>query len=278
MQSNCLLEKLDWIFTSSGWSLSFPNTSAYAISHATSDHVPYITQMDAMVPKSNIFRFENFWVSLPDFLPMVKFFWDLPHGRADGALTISAKFKALRRGLKAWSKEISKLNKLINNSSFVLALLDGLEEQRSLPLMENNFKKQLRTHLLQLLESKRVYWKQRSTLRWVKFGDENTKLFHSIATHNFRRNYITSLQSTDGTHVTDHEHKAAILWTSFKDRLGQTEVGEMFFDLNSLIQPIDLSDLDQPFSSEEVDLLIKELPMDKALGPDGFNGLFIKKC
>jgi hypothetical protein len=80
MQSNCLLEKLDWIFTSSGWSLSFPNTSAYAISHATSDHVPYMTQMDAMVPKSNIFRFENFWVSLPDFLPMVKFSGIFPMG------------------------------------------------------------------------------------------------------------------------------------------------------------------------------------------------------
>jgi hypothetical protein len=77
--------------------------------------------------------------------------------------------------------------------------------------MEKNFRKQLRTHLLQLLESKQVYWKQRSTLRWVEFGDENTKLFHSIATHNFRRNYIASLQSTDGTPVTDHEQKATML-------------------------------------------------------------------
>jgi hypothetical protein len=156
----------------------------------------------------------------------------------------------------------------------VLALLDGLEEQRSLSLMEKNFRKQLRAHLLNLLESKQVYWKRRSTIRWVKFGDENTKLFHSIATHKFRRNYITSLQSSDGTLVTDHEHKAAMLWTSFKDRLGQIEVGEMFFDLASLIHPIHLSDLDQPL---EIDFLIKELPMDKAHGPDGFNGLFIKK-
>jgi hypothetical protein len=65
----------------------------------------------------------------------------------------------LYRGLKAWSKEISKLNKLINNSSFVLALLDGLGEQRSTSLMEKNFRKQLRAHLLHLLESKQVYWK-----------------------------------------------------------------------------------------------------------------------
>jgi hypothetical protein len=50
----------------------------------------------------------------------------------------------------------------------------------------------------------------------------------------------------------------------------------MFFDLGSLIQPIDLSDLDQPFSSEDVDSLIKELHVDKAPGLDEFNGLFKK--
>jgi hypothetical protein len=74
MQSNCLLEKLDWIFNSSSWTLTFPNTMSYALSHATSDHVPYVAQMDTIVLKSNVFRFENFWTSLPDFLPTVKFF------------------------------------------------------------------------------------------------------------------------------------------------------------------------------------------------------------
>jgi hypothetical protein len=132
----------------------FPNTLTYALSHATSDHVPYVAQMDSIMPESNIFRFENFWTSLPDFLPTVKFFWDLHQGRNDAALTISAKFKTLSRGMKAWSKEISKLNKLINNNCYVLALLDGLDEQRPLSVMEKNFGKQLRAHFLNLLESK----------------------------------------------------------------------------------------------------------------------------
>jgi hypothetical protein len=101
---------------------------------------------------------------------------------------------------------------------------------------------------------------------------------HSIVTHKFKRNYITSLQSADGTLVTDHEHKVAILWTSFKHGLGQSKEGEMLFDLDSLIQQKDLSELDEPFSSKEVDSLIKELPVDKAPGLDGFNGIFIKNA
>jgi hypothetical protein len=87
-------------------------------------------------------------------------------------MTLSGKLKVLRRGLKAWSQELSKLNKLINNSSYVLALLDCLEEQRTLSLIERNFRQLLKSHLLDLLETKRVYWKQRVTIRWVKFGDE----------------------------------------------------------------------------------------------------------
>jgi hypothetical protein len=85
--------------------------------------------------------------------------------RGNATLVISAKFKSLRRWLKAWSRELSKLNKLINNNNFVLALLDGLEEQRPLSVIESNFRKLLKTHLISLLDAKRTYWKQHSTIR-----------------------------------------------------------------------------------------------------------------
>jgi len=53
----------------------------------------------------------------------------------------------------------------------------------------------------------------------------------------------------------------------------------MQFDLPALINVnVDLNSLVAPFSREEIDLLIKQIPTDKAPGPDGFNGLFMKKC
>jgi hypothetical protein len=33
-----------------------------------------------------------------------------------------------------------------------------------------------------------------------------------------------------------------------------------------------------PFIQEEIDVVIKHMPADKAFSPDGFNGLFLKKC
>jgi hypothetical protein len=32
------------------------------------------------------------------------------------------------------------------------------------------------------------------------------------------------------------------------------------------------------FSNEEIDNVVRQMPIDKAPGPDGFNGLFFKKC
>jgi hypothetical protein len=53
----------------------------------------------------------------------------------------------------------------------------------------------------------------------------------------------------------------------------------MEFDLASLITPIPgLEELTVPFTRQEIDDVIKYMPVDKAPGPDGFNGLFRKSC
>lgn len=129
-----------------------------------------------------------------------------------------------------------------------------------------------------LLDAKRIYWKQRPTVRCVKFGDENSKLFQAMDTHSFRRNSIPSLLADDGTTICDHEIKVGLLWNSFKDKLGISEFSEMLFDLQLLISSVPLPILDKPFSKDEIDATIKEMPLDHAPSPDGFNGFFMKKC
>jgi len=96
---------------------------------------------------------------------------------------MSAKFKQVRAGLKIWSKKLSNLSKLIYNYNWVLLLLDGLEDQRELSRQETTFRALVKSHLATLLEAKRVYWKQRNSVRWVKLGDENTHFFSYHGNH-----------------------------------------------------------------------------------------------
>ena len=190
---------------------------------------------------------------------------------------MSSKLKHVRAGLRKWSKNLSKLSKLIYNCNWVLLLMDGLEEQRQISNLEKAFQGLVRGHLASLLESKRIYWKQRNTVRWVKFGDENSSFFHTMATIAHKRNFIFSLTKHDGTVVTEHEQKANLLWESYKQRLGICEFSNIHYDLSTLLTEHNLDHLDTEFSQTEIEAIIKSLPNSHAPRPDGFNGLFIKK-
>ena len=50
-------------------------------------------------------------------------------------------------------------------------------------------------------------------------------------------------------------------------------------NLESLVPKMpELIELDKPFTKEQIDAVVKDLPSDKAPGPDGFNTDFIKHC
>lgn len=78
--------------------------------------------------------------------------------------------------------------------------------------------------------------------------------------------------------ITDHEQKAALLWSAFKERLGVSNFVGISYDLESLLHREELDSLADPFSTEEISAMLKDMPSNHAPGPDGFNGFFIKKC
>jgi hypothetical protein len=244
-----------------------------------SDHVPCVVSINTSIPKTSIFRFENYWMEHEHFLAVVAHGWAIPTFQIDSAKILSAKFKNLRRVLKAWQSRISNLKANIVNVKSVLILLGILEEYRDLTVHEWNFRTVLQDKYSSLLNQQQIYWKQKGTLKWVKFGDEGSKFFHALPTIRHRKNLITSLQDANGVSHTAHHAKADILWEAYKDRLGTSNSPEMLFDLGQLLQQSDALDtLSEPFTHEEIDDVVTNLPSDKCPGPDGFNTDFVKKC
>lgn len=60
-QPSPLLERLDWFFTSSSWTTSYPGTCVNSLVMQTSDYWPCNTSISTTIPKSQVFRFENYW-------------------------------------------------------------------------------------------------------------------------------------------------------------------------------------------------------------------------
>ena len=77
----------------------------------------------------------------------------------------------------------------------------------------------------------------------------------------------------------DHTRKEALLLQAYTERLGSSIPTQMKFDLSTLIPPnVNLDHLTVPFTNEEIDLVIDEMPADHAPGPNGFSRVFLKAC
>jgi hypothetical protein len=75
MQADPLLEQLDWFFTSSNWTTVCPNTEVIPMAKITSDHIPCKVVISTSIPRSNLFRFENYWAEQDDFIGTVQSSW-----------------------------------------------------------------------------------------------------------------------------------------------------------------------------------------------------------
>lgn len=61
--------------------------------------------------------------------------------------------------------------------------------------------------------------------------------------------------------------------------MGVAQGINMQFGLKSLIPKVHgLEELSGPFTQEEIDEVLKSLPVDRAPGPGGFSSLFVKWC
>lgn len=240
----------------------------------TSDHVPCLVFIGTSIPSRHLFRFENYWLTHEDFKAQVQVGWLPGQVHSDPAKNIIAKFKYLWQTLRIWSRSLSNLKDNIHRIKLVLDLLNSFEEFRDLSLIEWNFHAISEKKLVFLLQQQKAYWQQRGMIKWATLGDASTKFFHANATIKYRRNLITRLVDDSGVSLSSHEDKAAMIWTSFKDRLGRSEFTAILFDLNQYFTPQDhLSQLVEPIEKAEIDQIVKLLPSDKAPGPDGFKSV-----
>jgi hypothetical protein len=203
--------------------LTYPSTTLKALDITPSNNTPCLITIATSIPKSKVFRFENFWLLNDQFMGILSDCWAIPLQHVDCAKSLTAKFQNLRLKLKEWQASKIGLHTLIANARAILQFVEFLGDFRDLSVEEWNFKDLLKNHLLGLLEQQRVYWKQRGAIKWVKLGDASTKFFHANAAIRYRGNLITELVSSNGVAATDHREKEQILWEDFKFRLGTSE-------------------------------------------------------
>jgi len=274
------LVRLDRVLCSTQWELLFPNCLLQSCATDGSDHCPLLLGLNDVQPGKARFHFEAFWTKLEGFQEGVATAWasePVSHCPFD---TLARKFRATVRSLQSWSqKKVGHVNSQLALAREVLHQLEIAQDNRALSRLELWLKNKLKPHCLALSSLQRTIARSRSRISWLSEGDANTALFHAHARHRKRKNFISKLISDDGVVLTKHEDKEHNIFAFYNNLLGRSIDREVTVNLTELDMPnLDRSELEAPFSVEEVWKTINSLPSDKAPGPDGFTGKFYKVC
>jgi hypothetical protein len=278
-QESPTLVKLDRVLCTVEWEELFLDCLLQSMASNDSDHCPLLLGLKDNLTGTRRFHFETFWPKLEGFQDVVSLGWNSVPVVACPFATLDAKIKSITKGLQSWSdKNVGHINFQLALAREILHRLEIANGKRNLSEKETWFRNNLKKHSLALASLKRTIARLRSRIGWLREGGANTKLFHLHSRHRKRKKFIDKLFSEDQVY-TKHEDKAQLVDLYYEEVLGTTTKREHTINLNELGVPMfDLSELDSPFSEEEVWATIKGLPADKAPGLDGLTGRFYKSC
>ena len=120
-------------------------------------------------------------------------------------------------------------------------------------------------------------WFQRSKVPWAKFGDRNSKYFHSHASQRKRKNLIRKLKDSNG-HVFEDNESIADCLVQYYQTLFSSTTQQYCSSATYSIQTVITEEMNSKLSSEfthlEVKQAINQMAPLKAPRPDGMPPLF----
>jgi hypothetical protein len=269
--------RIDRAFCSVEWDLMLPRVFLQALSSNVSDHCPLVIAGSSTVRRFAGFRFESFWPRLPGYHDVVLTAWNKSLTVTNPFLRFHIKLKRVSAALRRWAKSLlGNFKVLLRAVSQLIGILDAVQDHRQLSDSEVLLKRDLKVRLLGLTAVEKLRAKQASRLMAIRASEANSKLFFLHANGRRRKNFIHSLHTPDGLFFS-HEDVAEIFFDFYSTHFGTPPPRDCTLDWQALgIIQHDLAHLEDNFTEEEVFAVVKELPTEKAPGPDGFIGAFYK--
>lgn len=186
----------------------------------------------------------------------------------------------IKEHLKHWAKcefgsiKLKKLSLLREIEN-----LDVTRESRPLSTLESTTEANLKGELGLILKLEEVYWKQRARVTWLKEGDDNTSFFHAVANGRRNKNFIPWVLK-DNFKVTNNKGIGEAFTSLYQNLYSSTQTHRhqiVWGELLGSKANHNLSNLDDPFTQEEIKAAVFGMPAEKAPGPDGLSLFFFQK-
>lgn len=185
-------------------------------------------------------------------------------------INIVKTLSSLSKDLIKWNK-----NKIGKVEGVIRSTKADLESIRSRTPSENSIIKEfdLSTKLDEYLAKEEDIWRKNSKKLWLKEGDKNTKIFHSITTNRRRRNRIVRIKNNVGIWLNNKEDIGSEICSHLKGITSSVASRDLSL-IKELIRPVVLHDENTNLiaipSEEELKCVVFNLSSLKAPCPDGY--------
>jgi exonuclease III len=269
--------RIDRGFCTAAWDLMMPDVFLQALSTRVSDHCPLLIAASTSVQIYRGFRFEAFWPKLQGYQDVVATAWQKPTLITNPLLKVHIKLQRTSKALRKWAKGLIGHNKLLlKAASQLIGILDVVQDFRQLTEAELKLHSDLKARFLGMTAIEKLRAKQKSRLTAIRAEEANAKLFFMKANGRRRKNIIHSL-STNGGVCYSHQDKERVIYDHFSSHFGPPLPRNQTLNWEEVqLGRRDLVHLEDPFTEEEIHACVQDLAGDKAPGPDGFIGTFLK--
>ena len=201
-------ERIDRLLVNWEWRQIYPNAIVTATPPISSDHSPLILTCKPKVGDGGLFKYEMYLEDHEDCHRVIDEGWNVEQFDEDPWGNLLGRFQSCKRTLTKWDKEQFKnaaqeLSKLKRRLAQLLNTVDS-----EVNYVEVN---ELKEKIKKLWDHEEKYWGQRSRLKWIKWGDRNTKFFHASTIQRRDRNRIQRLKNSNGEWVEGQEEVTKVI-------------------------------------------------------------------
>lgn len=195
-----LLKKLDWCFVDIAWRNMFTEGGASVLARRYSDHHPLLARC-ALLPRGRgprPFRFEAAWMSHPSYEAVVAAAWNQLG-------SVHYNLEQVREQSLVFNKDIfgnifDRKQRLERRLSGVQRALERVDSASLLRTMM-----QIQQELEETLKQEELLWYQKSREQVIKYGDRNTRFFHTQTIIRRKRSKVYALTLPCGEWCEDEE-------------------------------------------------------------------------
>ena len=235
------------------WCEAWPNSIQVAYQWGLSDHVPLVLHVDEANWGLRPLRMLKCWADYSGYGEFVHQKWGSFNVHRWGGYVLKQKLKMMKESLKEREHHSQNTKGKIATVKNRISYLDSKAETNTLVEEEVKELQDLSVNLLSLSQVQcSINW-QKSRLKWLQEGDENSKFFHGIMSTRRRCNII-NLVNVNGVSVEGAHNIRAAVFNYYPNHFQHHDVvrpGVAYLPFRKLSH-VEARNLIKPFSMEEV--------------------------